>query len=867
MCGWEGTLAPAGGSSARAARRAVERLSRLGVDFVVVSSCGPTQVDRRLRARPAGPGELHLSGPGGFEVLGVGPAGPRLIHRVSAAARPAEIGLTGRSESMRWALDRLAGRGIGPGLLLIAGREFGSAAGVARGDAGLLRPEASRAAVVSVGAEPAGVPVGVLHRPGGPAAFLEVMDELIDRLEHGVPDVDDDPAWILRLPVRPDQDRVAETLTTLADGTFGTRGVLEESRDRSAAVVAGGIYTGTGPGERLLSGPDWTRLRWPAEAISDERTLDLRAGLLARRRLDANGEFRSLRMAATARPGLVILRAGADGGLSGGPLLLPADPSAASGRRDGVDWARVRADPAGGVVVAASQRRWRHAGRHYLERRAAYVAGPRRVPAVSRVIERLAGSAAVPFTALLAEQRATWAARWADGDVLIPDDPELQQCARLALYHLQSSVAGRGEAGVGARGLSGSAYSGHVFWDADIFVLPALAAVRPAAARAMLEYRLRRLPQAREFARATGRAGCRFPWESARDGADVTPSSGPIGGHEVPIRNGQAEEHVVADVAWAAWHYCAWTGDEAFLAGAGLPLIIETARYWASRATLDPDGSAHIRGVIGPDEYHGLVDDNAFTNVLARWNLRRAADLACRLPGVAEPGEARTWRSVADRLADGYDPGTAVYEQFAGYHRLRYLPPATLGPLPVAADSLLGSDRIGQTQVIKQPDVLMAYHLVPGELRPGTLRANLDFYGPRTAHGSSLSPAIHAALLARAGSPDEALGWLRMAARLDLDDITGMTGAGLHLATLGGLWQAVAFGFAGLRGDQGVLRIDPQLPRAWSELTVRLRYRGRRVTVAVYRDRVSVHSSAPIQVALADGAAVLSAGVTWPRDA
>ena len=406
-----------------------------------------------------------------------------------------------------------------------------------------------------------------------------------------------------------------------------------------------------------------------------------------------------------------------------------------------------------------------------------------------------------------------------------------------------------------------------MFWDADIFVLPALAAVRPAAARAMLEYRLRRLPQAREFARATGRAGCRFPWESARDGADVTPRSGPVGGHEVRIRNGQAEEHVVADVAWAAWHYCAWTGDETFLTGAGLPLIIETARYWASRASLDGDAEAHILGVIGPDEYHGPVDDNAFTNILARWNLRRAAELADRLPGVAEPGEAGTWRAVADRLADGHDPATGIYEQFAGYHRLRHLLPATLGPVPVAADSLLGPEQITQTQIIKQPDVLMAYHLVPGDLMPGTLRANLDFYGPRTAHGSSLSPAIHAALLARAGAPDEALGWLRMAARLDLDDITGVTGAGLHLANLGGLWQAIVFGFAGLRSDGGVLRIDPRLPRAWPELTVRLRYRGRRVSVTVGGDRVSVRSSAPIRVALAGDAATLTAGVTWTRDA
>lgn len=848
----------------------MERLSGLGVDVVIVSGSAAAVVDRRLQARPAGPGELHVSGGSGSEVLRVRRDGARLVRRrrLSAGENAVLDGAARRADSMRWALERLGNRGIGPGLLLVAGSQFGPAGGAPGGESALLVPAARRATVVSVGAEPAGVPPGVLHRPGGPETFFDILHALIDRLGHGVPDLDDDPAWLLHLPVRPDRDQVDQTLATLADGRFGTRGVREETRDHAAPVLVGGVYTGVGAAERLLPGPDWTRLCWRAgPEISDERILDLRAGLLARRRVDASGEFRSLRMAAAARPGLVGLRAEADRLLPADPLSLPPDANGDAGQRDGVDWARVRADPAGGVVAAASQRRSRHGGRAHLERRAAYVADPRRAPAPGRALARLRGSASVPFTALVAEQRAAWAARWADGDVLIPDDQELQLCARFALFHLQSTVPGRGEAGVGARGLSGSGYSGHVFWDADTFVLPALAAVRPAAARAMLEYRLRRLGPARDFARATGRAGCRFPWESAREGTDVTPHTAQVGGHQVPVRNGLAEEHIVADVAWAAWHYATWTGDEAFLAGTGLPLLIETARYWASRAAQDRDGSAHIRGVIGPDEYHVPVDDNAFTNVLARWNLRRAADLADRTPGLIDAGEIRTWRSVADSLVDGYDPGTGVYEQFAGYQRLECLLPATLGKVPVAADSILGSERIAQTQIVKQADVLMAFHLIPDEMLAGTLRANLDFYGPRTAHGSSLSPAIHAALLARAGLPDEALNWLRLAGRLDLDDTTGGTAIGLHLATLGGLWQAIAFGFAGLRSDHGVLRVDPRLPEAWSELTLRLRFRGRRVTISAYRDRVSVRSSAPISVALADRPAVLTAAVTWPHDA
>jgi trehalose/maltose hydrolase-like predicted phosphorylase len=680
-----------------------------------------------------------------------------------------------------------------------------------------------------------------------------------------VPDLDEDPAWTLRLPARPDRDRVDETLTTLADGRLGTRGVREERRERTAAVFVGGVYTGRGPAERLVTGPDWTGLRWPAgPAVSDELILDLRSGLLARRRRDADGEFRSLRFAAAARPGVVGLRAEACGGLSAGALRLPPDADGDTGRRDGYEWARVRADPAGGVAAAASRRRSR--GGTYLERRAAYVADPHHAPAVGQAIERLRTAEPVPFTALLAEQRAAWAARWAGAEIIIPGDPELQLGVRFALFHLQSSVHGRGEAAVGARGLAGPGYAGHVFWDADVFVLPALTALRPAAARAMLEYRIRRLARAREFARASGRAGCRFPWESARDGADVTPRSSLIGGRKVPIETGQAEEHIVADVAWAAWHYAAWTGDEAFLAGAGSALLVETARYWTSRARPGADGRSHIDAVIGPDEYHAPVDDNAFTNLLARWNLRRAADLADRVPGLAEAGETRAWRLAADSLADGYDAATGIYEQFAGYSQLQRTLPASLGRVPIAADVLLGPGQIARTQIVKQADVLMAYHMIPEEMPAGTLRANLDFYAPRTAHGSSLSPAIHAGLLARAGSPDEALHWLRLAARLDLDDVTGVTADGLHLAAFGGLWQAIALGFAGLRADRGVLRIDPRLPGAWPELTLRLQFGGRHVTITARHDQVSLTSSAPIKAALRAGPAVLTCDATWPYD-
>jgi trehalose/maltose hydrolase-like predicted phosphorylase len=303
----------------------------------------------------------------------------------------------------------------------------------------------------------------------------------------------------------------------------------------------------------------------------------------------------------------------------------------------------------------------------------------------------------------------------------------------------------------------------------------------------------------------------------------------------VPIRTGELEEHIVADVAWAASCYLEWTGDAAFAAGPGRDLFVETARYWASRARIEHDGSAHIDGVIGPDEYHEAVDDNAFTNVVARWNLRRAA----AVDGVDE-AERRTWLQVADALVDGYDRASGIYEQFAGFFGLEPLVIAEIAPRrPIAADLLLGADRIAGAQVIKQADVLMLHHLVPDEVAAGSLVPNLDFYEPRTAHGSSLSPAIHAALLARAGRYAPALEALRIAARIDLDDLTGSTAAGLHLATMGGLWQALVFGFAGIRPGGDRLVVDPRLPHEWNAVEASLRFRGRPLRVRIDRDGVS----------------------------
>jgi trehalose/maltose hydrolase-like predicted phosphorylase len=347
------------------------------------------------------------------------------------------------------------------------------------------------------------------------------------------------------------------------------------------------------------------------------------------------------------------------------------------------------------------------------------------------------------------------------------------------------------------------------------------------------------------IAAASHLRGIRFPWESAADGSDVTPPYLGREGHLVPVLTDDHEEHVVADVAWAADRLVQWTGDPHLAAGPVRTILLETARYWASRLEHESD-PRHLTAVMGPDEYHDLVDDDVFTNAMARWNLRRGADL------VDDAQEAERWLELADGLVEGWDDERGAHEQFAGYWALEPLLAAQVAEVPFAADLLLGADRVARSQLVKQPDVLMAHHLVPDELRAGSLDADLDVYGPRTVHGSSLSPAIHSTLLAQAGRPDEALSMFRLAARLDLDDITGTTADGLHLATMGGLWQALAHGFLGIRVGGGLLAVDPHLPQAWRSVAISFHHHGRLVRIRADDEHVELTCAEPMEVVVAE---------------
>jgi kojibiose phosphorylase len=354
-------------------------------------------------------------------------------------------------------------------------------------------------------------------------------------------------------------------------------------------------------------------------------------------------------------------------------------------------------------------------------------------------------------------------------------------------------------------------------------------------------YRHHTLPAARAKAARYGARGAFYAWESADTGEDVTPPQvfGP-GGLVIQIKLAYEEQHISADVAYGAWNYWRITGDDVFLLEAGAEIIIETARFWASRAEPGSDGKRHIRGVTGPDEYHTNVDDDAYTNGMARWNLRTAVavvhDMATRWPAPwaelraqlgLEDAELEDWSAAARDLYIGVDPKTGLIEQFRGYFALKDLPLSSFVSRTVPVDVLLGLDRVMRTPIIKQPDVLMLIWLFWDDFTPEVRETNFRYYEARCAQGSSLSPCIHALIAARLGDTALAEKYFRQASEIDLSDNMGNAAGGVHAAALGGLWQAAVFGFAGLTLGEDGPRLDPKLPPAWRELSFRIRWRGK----------------------------------------
>ncbi|MBL8659960.1 MAG: glycoside hydrolase family 65 protein [Rhodospirillales bacterium] len=450
------------------------------------------------------------------------------------------------------------------------------------------------------------------------------------------------------------------------------------------------------------------------------------------------------------------------------------------------------------------------------------------------------------WQALLDDHEAAWAARWADADIELDGDEEAQKALRFAVYHLVSAANPEDErVSIGARALTGDSYLGHVFWDTEIYLLPFYTLTWPEAARALLMYRYHTLAGARAKAERMGYRGALYAWESADTGEETTPEAVlDLNGNPIQVLCGTQEQHISADVAYAVWQYWRATGDDQFLLDGGAEIILDTARFWASRAALEDDGKYHIRGVIGPDEYHEHIDDNAYTNILARWNIERGLEvvamLAQRWPQVGDrltnkldlrEAELETWRDVAGGLVTGFRPDKHLFEQFEGFFGLEQIDLDAFKGRTVPMDVILGRERTQGSQVVKQADVVALLALLPHAFSPETHIANFEYYEPRCGHGSSLSRGMHALVAARLGRLDRAMRHFKETAATDITDQALGSAGGIHIASMGALWQAAVFGFAGLTLRDDGLEFDPHIPGEWKALSFRLHWRGRRLHV------------------------------------
>jgi alpha,alpha-trehalose phosphorylase len=446
---------------------------------------------------------------------------------------------------------------------------------------------------------------------------------------------------------------------------------------------------------------------------------------------------------------------------------------------------------------------------------------------IDQVVGALAAAQFTGWDGLLAEQRAYLDEFWDGADVEVDGDAEIQQAVRFGLFHILQAGARAEYRPIAAKGLTGSGYDGHTFWDTEMFVLPVLTYTQPAAAADALRWRHMVLDDARQRAIALGLGGAAFPWRTIR-GQECS-------GYWLA---GTAAFHINADIAYAVTRYLNATGDAAFESEVGLELLVETARLWRSLGQHDAAGKFRIDGVTGPDEYSAVKDNNIYTNLMAQHNLRCAATLAEKLPtesaalGVSAE-ESASWRDAAAAMYIPYDERLGVHPQHEGF--TDYARWDFEGTPPDKYPLLLHFPyfQLYRKQVIKQADLVLAMQMCPDAFTFEQKVRNFAYYEPLTVRDSSLSACTQAAIAAEVGQIDLAYDYLAEAAFMDLADVEHNTADGLHMASLAGAWVALIGGFGGLRAHTAPLAFAPRLPGGIVQLNFRLRFQGRKLRVSV----------------------------------
>jgi maltose phosphorylase len=447
---------------------------------------------------------------------------------------------------------------------------------------------------------------------------------------------------------------------------------------------------------------------------------------------------------------------------------------------------------------------------------------------------------------VLEQNRSYWKNFWAKSDIVIDGDPETQQGIRFCIFQMQQTYRGAiAGANIGAKGLTGEAYNGNTFWDTETYCLPFYLFSNPGAAKSLIDFRYRTLPQALTRAKDLDCEGACYPVATI-DGTESC----------TLWQHASLQFQPTTAVAYAIGHYVNVTGDSAFLKAEGAEMLIEICRFLASRGQWSAKGRFGYYAVMGPDEFQMMVNNNAYTNYMAKRTFEFALQtlegidlekLRCSLI------ELKTWQNMAENMCIPYDEKTGLYEQHEGFFDLPHI---DIDAIPVEAFPLYqhwSYDRIYRNDMIKQPDVLMFMFLYNQSFSVEEKRTNYDYYEPRCIHESSLSPSVHSIFASELGRHQEAFDFFRFATRIDLDNYNRNTGEGIHITSIAAAWMNIVYGFGGMRSDGELLSFHPCIPAHWKAYSFRVFYRGSWIRVAVSQAEafIQVAEGEPVGIRIA----------------
>ena len=711
--------------------------------------------------------------------------------------------------------------------------------------------------------------------------------------------------------------RLRETLFTLGNGYVGSRGILEEGYEEACpGTYLAGVYdrAGAQPSE-IVNAPnpiclevrvDGKKLSLDnMEVIKHCRLLDMKRAVLERHTTFAYGdmkyEYESMRFFSIKNSHVAVMvfsfrsldgdvevsvRQILDGTTRNEirPIGKPVKHYAISQKleEDGIVYLEATTKESGILIGMASLldpngispevSTETKLNRESIEREFSFVASKGKRYVFSNYISlhtskiapdvrkaclqeaRLAGRNGVSL--LLSSHTAEWDKRWEVCDVKIAGDPSSQLALRFNIYHLLIAAPPNDvDASIPARTLSGEWYKGHIFWDTEIYVLPFYIYTQPETAENLLLYRARRIEEAREGAEKQGYKGALWPWESALTGNDETPDTWVnFDGTTIPVYNRTREHHIASDVIYAVALYYQVSKNDDFMLRFGLEMVFETARFWASRVAYNQDrGKYEIKNVIGPNEFQHSVDNNSYTNYLAKWLLNYACRLYCdfrrnypreaksviEIIGLREE-EVNSWQEISEGI-EFLQRDDGLIEEFEGYFEREDVTIERFASngMPIWPPSVRLS-QVQDTQLVKQADVILLLHLFPLDFSQDHKRKNFEYYRKRTTSKSSLSIPSHAIIAVEVDRLEAASKYFSLAAGADLENVYGNTHQGIHAASLGGTWQIAVTGFAGLTLKDDVLSINPKLPPEWKELNFRIWFRQALIELRTTGDTTEV---------------------------